>query len=168
MKFSKIIVSAIALSGFLSACSSKIPEQVAELLPNGYSIDGKAIYLRGEMNDYEVSETYRLRKADEGYCTLATLRADWAPYKFKFADENWSNGTNFGYLNPPGVLKEGSRTIPLNPNSKFEEISFYPKADGVYKFCLIPQNDNYYLLVLKSSKKELPTMAQLIKMSKSN
>ena len=53
MKFSKIIVSAIALSGFLSACSSKIPEQVAELLPNGYSIDGKAIYLRGEMNDYE-------------------------------------------------------------------------------------------------------------------
>ena len=78
------------------------------------------------------------------------------------------NGTNFGYLNPPGVLKEGSRTIPLNPNSKFEEISFYPKADGVYKFCLIPQNDKYYVLVLKSSKKELPTMAQLIKMSKSN
>ena len=69
------------------------------------------------IDDYEVSETYRLRKANEGYCTLATLRADWAPYKFKFADENWSNGTNFGYLNPPGVLKEGSRTIPLNPPS---------------------------------------------------
>lgn len=79
------------------------------------------------MNDYEASETYRLRKDGHGYCTLATLRSDWAPYKFKFADENWSKGTNFGFLTPPGVLRDGARSLELNPNSKFEEISYYPK-----------------------------------------
>ena len=166
MKLSKTFLGSIACALLISGCSSKMPESVGNLLSSGYSIDGRGVYLRGEMNDYEVSETYRLRKSDEGYCVLANLRADWAPYKFKFADENWTNGSNFGFLNPPGVYRQGSRPIELNPNSKFEEISFYPKTDGVYNFCLIEQKGQFFVTISKSSKKELPSMAQLIKMSK--
>lgn len=153
---------------FLCSCSSNQADTVKKLIPGGLSINDRAIYLRGEMNDYEVSETYRLRKSGHGFCTLATLRADWAPYKFKFADEKWLAGTNFGYLNPPGVIRDGSRPVELNPNSRFEEISYYPKEDGAYRFCLIPSNDSYFVTVEKSSNNQLPTMAQLIKMSKAD
>ena len=61
-----------------------------------------------------------------------------------------------------------SLALELNPNSKFEEISYYPKKDGIYRFCLIPKNGRYYVTVTKSSKKELPSMAQLIDMSRSD
>ena len=161
-------LGALLVCALLSGCSSDEGNAVKTLSPGGLTINDKAIYLGGEMNDYEASETYRLRKDGHGYCTLATLRSDWAPYKFKFADENWSKGTNFGFLTPPGVLRDGARSLELNPNSKFEEISYYPKKDGVYRFCLIPKNDRYYVTVTKSSKKELPSMAQLIDMSRSD
>lgn len=166
MKFLKFLTPVIAGAVLVSACSSD-KVSVAAITPGGLSINEKAIYLRGEMNDYEVSETYRLRKSktNSSYCTLASLRSDWSPYKFKFADEAWSTGTNFGYLTPPGVFREGARAVELNPNSKFEEISFYPKADGVYRFCLIQKNDKFYVTVSKSSQKELPTMAQLFKLT---
>ena len=35
------------------------------------------------------------------------------------AYENWSKGTNFGFLTPPGVLRDGARSLELNPKSKF-------------------------------------------------
>lgn len=165
VKISNLFIRSIVCATILSGCSSGGDSAVKSIMPGGYSINGNAIYLRGEMNDYEVSETYRLRQNGEGYCALATLRADWAPYKFKFADKDWSEGTNFGFLNPPGVLREGARAIELTPNSNFEEISYYPKADGVYRFCLIPRGDRYYVTVNKSSKKELPSMAQVIKLA---
>ena len=82
-------LGALLVCSLLSGCSSDEGNAVKTLLPGGLTINDKAIYLRGEMNDYEASETYRLRKDGHGYCTLATLRSDWAPYKFKFADENW-------------------------------------------------------------------------------
>ncbi len=120
------------------------------------------------MNDYEVSESYRLRKQDDyGYCTLAKLRSDWAPYKFKFADEKWSAGTNFGYMTPPGAIREGSKALELNPFSKFEELVFYPKEDGIYRFCLIENDGKYLVTVEKSSHHSLLSMSQLFKMSKS-
>ena len=164
MKTITKIFGAVFVCASLCSCSEQT-EHVKNIVSNALTINDKAIYLRGEMNDYEVSETYRLRKSGAGFCTLATLRSDWAPYKFKFADENWSEGTSFGYMNPPGVIRDGIKAIELNPNSKFEEISYFPKADGVYRFCLIPQNGKYFVTVTRSSKKELPTMAQLIKLS---
>ena len=79
-------LGALLVCALLSGCSSDEGNAVKTLSPGGLTINDKAIYLRGEMNDYEASETYRLRKDGHGYCTLATLRSDWAPYKFKFAD----------------------------------------------------------------------------------
>lgn len=164
MKISKKLLSTVFSGMILCSCSSQGP--IDQIISSSLNINNRPVYLRGEMNDYEVSETYRLRKSDDGYCTYATLRTDWSPYKFKFADSDWSEGSNFGFMSGPGVIREGYLPLKLNPDSKFEEISFYPNSDGVYKFCVIKRNGGYYATVYKSSKKLLLSMAQLFKLSK--
>lgn len=159
-----LAASSFAAAAFISGCSSDSGVS-AQTVQNGFSINDKAIYLRGEMNDYAVVDAYRLRASKHGFCTVATLRSDWAPYKFKFADADWSEGSNFGFMNPPGVLRNGKKSLELNQNSKFEEISFYPKEDGVYRFCLLPKNNRYFVVVEKTSNKELLSMAQLMLIS---
>ena len=119
----------------------------------------RALYLRGEMNDYGVSQTYSLKNHGRALCTFAMLRADWSPYKFKFADENWSAGTNFGYAAPPGVLRLGSAPVKLNPQSRFEELVFHVKEDGVYRFCLIRKSDGFYADVQETSEEQVPQLA---------
>ncbi len=62
---------------------------------------GKSIYLRGEMNDWMATDESKVVKvADKLYMAKGTLKKEWAPYKFKFADSGWSCGTNFGYKSP--------------------------------------------------------------------
>lgn len=125
---------------------------------------GRAIYLRGEMNDYGVQSPYRLRKfADDTYCTVAPLRSDWAPYRFKFADASWSNGTNFGYAEPPAVLREGSGRARLNPQSRFEELRYIPQEDGIYRFCVIYDGSTPYATVTLLEDGKLTTMDEVIK-----
>ncbi|MBQ4246434.1 MAG: pullulanase [Succinivibrio sp.] len=164
MNLIKICGASFFAAALLSGCSSSSTVDRSSA-HSGFSINDKAIYLRGEMNDYAVSDAYRLRASKHGFCTVALLRSDWAPYKFKFADADWSDGTNFGFMNPPGVLRNGKKSLELNQNSKFEEVSFYPKDDGVYRFCLLPKNNRYFVVVEKTSKKELLSMAQLMRIS---
>ena len=125
---------------------------------------GKAIYLRGEMNDYGVQRAYRLRKiSDNEYCALAPLRSDWSPYKFKFADASWTNGTNFGFAVPPGVLRAGSAKLLLNPKSRFEEIRYEADSDGIYRFCIMLDHDVPYVSVNQLEDGKLTTTEELIK-----
>lgn len=125
---------------------------------------GRAIYLRGEMNDYGVQSAYRLRKFEEDtYCTVAPLRSDWAPYRFKFADAEWSNGTNFGYAEPPAVLRQGSGRARLNPASRFEELRYVPQEDGIYRFCVIYDGSVPYATVTLLEDGKLTTMDEVIK-----
>ncbi len=140
---------------FLSACSSS---------GDDLNVDNNhALYLRGEMNDYAVSETYRLREHKDGLCTQATLRSDWAPYKFKFADASWSSGYNYGYFNPPGALRLHSAPQKLNPKSRFEELSFYPEKDGIYRFCLLKKDDGFYASVVLEKNSEIKPLLEEIK-----
>lgn len=154
------VLSSVVIASFcISACSSSNQDLTTEKNKN-------AIYLRGEMNDYAVSETYRLREENGKLCTLATLRSDWSPYKFKFADANWTAGTNFGYLTPPGVLRPKSGPLKLNQNSRFEELRFYPQEDGVYKFCLVKRGNEYYVTVDIAEKQSIKTIAQVLSLLK--
>lgn len=137
-KILKTFMLSVAGAMLLCGCSSDTPAEA-----NTQSGE-QALYLRGDMNDYSVSETYRLRASDKGLCTEAALHADWSPYHFKFADAKWSSGSNFGYAMPPGSLEEGSRAVKLNANSKFEDVTFRVRRDGIYRFCLVKQNDGYY------------------------
>lgn len=137
-KIFKSFLISVTGAMLLCGCSSDTPAEVTT--QSGET----ALYLRGDMNDYSVSETYRLKSSEKGQCTEAALHADWSPYHFKFADANWSKGNSFGYAMPPGTLEEGSRAVKLNANSKFEDVTFKVRRDGIYRFCLVKQNDGYY------------------------
>lgn len=168
----------LALSACQSSDEAKNEDKTAVATINGSDKDveveenaldhpifkGKAIYLRGEMNDYGVQRSYRLRKiSDREYCALAPLRSDWSPYKFKFADSEWTDGTNFGFAVPPGVLRDGSAKSLLNPKSRFEELRYEVSADGIYRFCIIVDNDLPYAQVSLLEDGKLTTTEELIK-----
>lgn len=138
-------------------------EEHTEITEHNQVFQGRNVYLRGEMNDYGVQPAYQLRKVEEGkYCTLAPLRSDWSPYRFKFADAKWTKGTNFGYAIPPAILREGSALAQLNPNSRFEELRYEPEHDGIYRFCIEFQNDVPYGSVTFIEEGRLTTMDEVI------
>lgn len=142
---------------------SKVKEEAVEITEHNAVFHGRNVYLRGEMNDYGVNSSYQLRKIEEGkYCTLAPLRADWSPYRFKFADAKWTKGTNFGFAVPPAVLREGSALAKLNPESRFEELRYEPEQDGIYRFCIEFQDDVPYVSVTFMEKGKLTTMDEVI------
>ena len=149
----KVLTSICAFSAIMMSACSSVPDLVNF---NAMQINGKDIYLRGEMNDYAAISSNRLIKISDGkYCTLAPLRSDWTPYRFKFADDNWSSGSNFGYAYPPGVMRVGSAPMKLNKNSQFEELRYYPKEDAIYQFCIVEENGEYFATVEKASEREI-------------
>ncbi len=85
---------------------------------------GKSIYLRGEMNDWMATDESKVVKvADKLYMAKGTLKKEWAPYKFKFADSGWSCGTNFGY----------KCSGQLNPDTWLGRVSAF--AGGIPSLC---------------------------------
>ena len=166
MKKNIMFLSSLCAS-LLVACQSSNDLDMTAF--NNLSFDGKTIYLVGEMNDYKISQAYALKKEEDNrFCVVTALRSDLAPYRFKFTDENWSNGTNFGFKNPPGTMYEGSAMQALNANSRFEDMRFYPEKDGMYSFCLIKSNDSYYAQVSAVDKKELAYLAHYIALVNNN
>ena len=133
------------------------------LLANSLVIEHRTIYLLGEMNQFRPSTAYALiRSGNNRYCASSLLRADWAPYRFKFADDSWTQGTNFGFAEPPGTLYVDSGQVRLNPSSRFEELQFYPREDGTYRFCLIRRNGGYYAEVEQSDAPSLAYLENLL------
>ncbi len=154
VKKSAISLTALCVSLMLAGCEQSA--EIVNLTRPSFKIDGHSIYLRGEMNDYAVMSSYQLVQFDDDlYCTLAPLRADWAPYRFKFADAQWSEGRSFGFAEPPGFLREGSAPVKLNRFSRFEDLRYYPAKDGVYRFCVEQDDDEYYVSVTEASSEEL-------------
>ncbi|MBQ1872466.1 MAG: SEL1-like repeat protein, partial [Succinivibrionaceae bacterium] len=109
--------------------------------PGAVSIFGRKVYLRGEFDDCPWDKLYDrclIRKVgDRVYMATAYMRADWAPYKFKFGDASWI--TNFGYApeSKPGIYDYARGTpIKMNPKAVFEEIKVTPPHDGKYDFYL--------------------------------
>lgn len=149
-KISLCGLSMISLMLLVGGCNSDLEVQET-------TNTEEALYLRGDMNDYAVSETYRLKPSQNGLCTEAALHADWSPYHFKFADAKWSKGHNYGYAMPPGSLEEQSRDLKLNPNSKFEDVTLRVRQDGVYRFCLLRKDDGSYASVSKVADGEEKT-----------
>lgn len=133
-------------TGMLILCGIVFAVHAAE----DYIINGKVIYLRGQMNNYDATDEYALKQTDVGGCVNTRLVRTT---KFKFADRDWSRGTNFGYTRI-STIKEGDNVgIELNPDSMYEDLTFYPPQVGVYKFCLIKNNDKYYVTINKTSEK---------------
>ncbi|MDY6321795.1 MAG: pullulanase [Succinivibrio sp.] len=137
MKKAKYLCLAVFAAAALAGCSSTSDSEGA--LPE--------LYLRGTMNDYGVKPEFLLKQTgDEGLCADAKLSAGDGYTKFKFADAGWTPGANYGYADT-GLYEEGGAPLKLNPNSKFEDLSFQPKEDGVYRFCMVKQGKDYYAVV---------------------
>ncbi len=128
---------------FLAGCTGS--SDADDAAPDAQA--GNPLYLRGDMNDYGVSGNFKLKQADDGMCTEAALRAEWSPYHFKFADEYWSKGTNYGFMEGPGAISDGSAPVKLNPESKFEDLTLTVTKDGIYRFCLVKQADGAFATV---------------------
>lgn len=163
----KFVVSCCALlcAASLFSCSSNndYEEAIDLTLQDSLKINGKVIYLLGEMNNYTPSAANALQKSsDNRYCVVSALRSDWAPYRFKFADDSWSEGSRFGFKNPPGAIYDGSAPVLLNANSRFEELKFYPSVDGMYNFCLIKSNNHYYATVTMEKSNSLAYLTNLM------
>lgn len=161
---SQVIAPQSAKADMASNETVESAEASTEVTEHNAIFNGRNVYLRGEMNDYGVQSPYQLRKfEDNKYCTLAPLRSDWSPYRFKFADAKWSKGTNFGYALPPAVIREGSAKAQLNPNSRFEELRYEPEHDGIYRFCIEFEDDVPYATVTYIEEGRLTTMDEVIK-----
>ena len=152
----KTFLSTALLGALVALSGCEQSASITNLTAATFKVDGKEIYLRGEMNDYAILSSYKLVKEDDyKYCALAPLRADWAPYRFKFADPAWTNGANFGFAQAPGVLREGSSPVLLNRFSRFEELRYFPSEDGVYQLCISFDWDEYYAIVSKAQHAKL-------------
>ncbi len=164
MKTSPILA---ILAGALMLCGCSATSEVTSADDASktavFEIEGHRIFLRGEMNDYAVLSSYELTRFEEdSYCTLAPLRKDWAPYRFKFADAAWSSGASFGFKQAPGIIREGSTPIALNRFSRFEELKYYPSEDGVYRFCILEVDGEFYARVTRAEERELSFMEHLL------
>lgn len=138
--FKKFLTSMFAVGALvLAGCASNGDGASAGASSGagGADVFGKPIYLRGEMNDWAAKPEFLVQKVEDGvYMAKAELKVDYSPYKFKFADSAWTPGTNFGYVEAPGVFQLNGEPVVLNPNSKFEEVKITPDADGMFEFYL--------------------------------
>jgi len=127
----RLVVPAIPMLA-LSACTTP-----------GHDPFGKTVYLRGEMTWWEAAPQYQLQQVENGlFMTQAKLKADGNRYRFKFADNHWQCGTNFGVKSGNGILTAGGQAVTLNPCSLFDDLQIMPTEDGVYEFYLdISGND---------------------------
>ena len=156
-----ILTLTACIGACIAGCASDANTSPTSYESENVTGDG-VLYLRGEMNDYAEAEAYRLRSYQGGKCALATLRSDWSPYKFKFADRSWSRGNNYGFATPPGVLRQGSAPVKLNPNSQFEELRYYVKKDGIYRFCIVDKSDGSYATVEPASEEDKSSLSSLL------
>jgi len=141
------ILGILALLG-LTACAGSGREE-EQKWSSDYP-DGRVLYLRGDMNDWEALPEQRLRKVGEGlYMTEAKLVAAQSPYKFKYADRDWTPGCNFGYAKGSGEYHLGGNAVPLTPRSMFEEIVVSVDTDGTYEFYLDIRGEKPLAYVVK-------------------
>lgn len=153
--FKKVLLAALMAGSFgFAGCASSGSSDGAAAAggPGAADVFGKPIYLRGEITDPNwnpLTEMLIQKVGDNVWKATADLKADYSPYKFKFADSFWTPGTNFGYASEsaPGVYNLGGDPIVLNPNSKFEEVKFSPETDGKYDFFIEKQGEKFITYV---------------------
>lgn len=166
MNFYRLLGVMLAMPTLLSAgCAggtSESDEGSFPMLADSLVIDDRTIYLLGEMNHFKASSAHALLRSGDRYCAKSGLRADLAPYRFKFADDAWSQGTNFGFAAPPGTLYLDSTPVELNGSSRFEELRFYPQEDGIYRFCMFRRGDSYFAEVKLSDANALAYLEALL------
>jgi len=115
------------------------------------STETRAIFLRGEMNNWEAPKAQQLQQAEAGVLSVkAALQASHGAYKFKFADEKWKGDTTYGVFDPTSKI-ELDTPVVIKSGYQWGDIKFTPPADGTYEFVLDRRDASKVLVIVKKA-----------------
>ena len=128
----------IAVASILSACGtqqSSTSAAKAEFLPapaveNPYLVE-EDIYIRGSMNGWGATD--KLKKEGNVYTKVVALKPGY--YEFKFADQNWSCGSDFSPASDSTSIGDG-KVLPADDCGGSGNFNIEVAEAGEYKFYL--------------------------------
>jgi hypothetical protein len=124
-------ISIAILTSLLSGCATNVIDNFIK----EKSYDG--LYLRGVFSWWEADEKYKLVELSNNvYSTTIELIADGQPYDFKFADTNWTPGSNCGYASGVDKIIVVGSTVRANCEATDENFRFTPTETGTFQFTI--------------------------------
>lgn len=128
-------IVSLAMCITIAGCSSQSTQQQTstskELIPSN-----TALYLRGDMTNWEARAEYRVQQvASRLYTVKADLSEAGKTYHFKFADAQWLPAVNYGAAIDDATLTLDS-PAPIRAYSCLDELTFTPEQAGRYEFVL--------------------------------
>ncbi|KMT66320.1 hypothetical protein [Catenovulum maritimum] len=149
MKNSALLILFLMLN-VLSACSvTPYKKDIKETDRSEF------LYLRGSFTWWDVEAHAKVEKVSgQLYKARVELIADSKPYEFKFADENWSLGSNCGYYALSDKTADLSNTVNANCKAKFEPFEFTPPETGDYDFFIDFTNEKFPKVWVRAAQAE--------------
>lgn len=128
-------IVSLAMCITIAGCSSQSTQQQTstskELIPSN-----TALYLRGDMTNWEARAEYRVQQvASRLYTVKADLSEAGKTYHFKFADAQWLPAMNYGAAIDDATLTLDS-PAPIRAYSCLDELTFTSEQAGRYEFVL--------------------------------
>ena len=128
-------IVSLAMCITIAGCSSQSTQQQTstskELIPSN-----TALYLRGDMTNWEARAEYRVQQVSSRlYTVKADLSEAGKTYHFKFADAQWLPAVNYGAAIDDATLTLDS-PAPIRAYSCLDELTFTPEQAGRYEFVL--------------------------------
>lgn len=125
----------LAICITLAGCGSQSTQQQTstskDLIPSN-----AALYLRGDMTNWEARAEYRVQQVSSRlYTVKADLSEAGKTYHFKFADAQWLPAMNYGAAIDDATLTLDS-PAPIRAYSCLDELTFTPEQAGKYEFVL--------------------------------
>jgi hypothetical protein len=119
----------------LAGCSSQSTQQQANT-SRDYIPSNVALYLRGDMTNWEALAEYKVQQVSSRlYTVKADLSEAGKTYHFKFADSQWQPALNYGAAIDDATLTLDS-PAPIRAYSCLDELNFTPEQAGRYEFVL--------------------------------
>jgi hypothetical protein len=125
----------LAICITIAGCSSQLTQQQTstskDLIPSN-----AALYLRGDMTNWEARAEYRVQQVSfHLYTVKADLSEAGKSYHFKFADSQWLPALNYGAAIDDAVISLNA-PAPIRAYSCLDELTFVPEQAGKYEFVL--------------------------------
>ncbi|WP_018691199.1 hypothetical protein [Algicola sagamiensis] len=158
------VISAVLVSGILvtgcgltSSESPSEPEKTATTTTSGAypkpaELNGKAVYLRTDLDLWQVAESARLQEVEHRIYRANLSLKSQQQLSFRFADKDWSKGINCGYKTKKDRKVMVGKTVEANCSALFENFIFTAEAEGSYSFFLDKRDPNNPKVYVKRPK----------------
>ena len=125
----------LAMCITIAGCSSQSTQQQTSTSKDLIT-SNTALYLRGDMTNWEARAEYRVQQVSfRLYTVKADLSEAGKTYHFKFADAQWLPAVNYGAAIDDATLTLDS-PAPIRAYSCLDELTFTPEQAGRYEFVL--------------------------------